>query len=90
MTKADPDLLGGGKPFDGCRRRLSRLGDNRVPSYEWVAHAEIGAFRRDAMTILTHHAAMAPYGRMLLAGEEGVSVWSSSCLLQLVRLFRLF
>ena len=76
MTKADPDLLGGGKPFDGCRRRLSRLGDNRVPSYEWVAHAEIGAFRRDAMTILTHHAAsrqaaMAPYGRMLLIREKG-------------------
>jgi len=23
------------------------------------------------MTILTHHAAMAPYGRMLLAGKEG-------------------
>ena len=34
---------------------------------------ELGAIRRDVMTILTHHAAsrqaaMAPYGRLLLAG----------------------
>jgi AcrR family transcriptional regulator len=36
----------------------------------------LGAIRRDVMTILTHHAAsrqaaMAPYGKMLLAGEAG-------------------
>jgi hypothetical protein len=30
---------GGSKPFDGCRRRLSRLGDYQIPSYDWVAHA---------------------------------------------------
>jgi alkylation response protein AidB-like acyl-CoA dehydrogenase len=40
----------------------------------WVYDSdELGAIRRDVMTILTHHAAsrqaaMAPYGRMLLAG----------------------
>ena len=39
----------------------------------WVYDSdELGAIRRDVMTILTHHAAspqaaMAPYGRMLLA-----------------------
>jgi len=37
---------------------------------------ELGAIRRDVMTILTHHAAsrqaaMAPYGRMLLARDAG-------------------
>ncbi len=41
----------------------------------WVYDSdELGAIRRDVMTILTHHAAsrqaaMAPYGRMLLAGD---------------------
>jgi alkylation response protein AidB-like acyl-CoA dehydrogenase len=43
----------------------------------WVYDSDqLGAIRRDVMTILTHHAAsrqaaMAPYGRMLLAREEG-------------------
>jgi hypothetical protein len=43
----------------------------------WVYDSdELGAIRRDLMTILTHHAAsrqaaMAPYGRMLLSGEAG-------------------
>jgi 3-hydroxy-9,10-secoandrosta-1,3,5(10)-triene-9,17-dione monooxygenase len=43
----------------------------------WVYDGdELGAIRRDVMTILTHHAAsrqavMAPYGRMLLAGDAG-------------------
>ncbi len=43
----------------------------------WVYDSDpLGAIRRDVMTILTHHAAsrqaaMAPYGRMLLAGEQG-------------------
>src|ERR1700736_2265352 len=43
----------------------------------WVYDSdELGAIRRDVMTILTHHAAsrqaaMAPYGRMLLAREAG-------------------
>ena len=37
---------------------------------------ELGAIRRDVMTIPTHHAAsrqaaMAPYGRLLLARDEG-------------------
>ena len=37
---------------------------------------ELGAIRRDVMTILTHHAAsrqaaMAPYGRLLLAHGAG-------------------
>ena len=37
---------------------------------------ELGAIRRDVMTILTHHAAsgqaaMAPYGRLLLARGAG-------------------
>jgi len=36
---------------------------------------ELGAIRRDVMTILTHHAAsrqaaMAPYGRLLLSREN--------------------
>ena len=41
----------------------------------WVYDSDqLGAIRRDVMTILTHHAAsrqaaMAPYGRMLLAGD---------------------
>jgi acyl-CoA dehydrogenase-like protein len=43
----------------------------------WVYDSDqLGAIRRDVMTILTHHAAsrqaaMAPYGRMLLAPEAG-------------------
>ena len=43
----------------------------------WVYDSdELGAIRRDVMTILTHHAAsrqaaMAPYGRMLLTREAG-------------------
>jgi len=43
----------------------------------WVYDSdELGAIRRDVMTILTHHAvsrqaAMAPYGRMLLARDAG-------------------
>jgi alkylation response protein AidB-like acyl-CoA dehydrogenase len=43
----------------------------------WVYDSdELGAIRRDVMTILTHHAAsrqaaMAPYGRMLLTRETG-------------------
>ena len=43
----------------------------------WVYDSdELGAIRRDVMTILTHHAAsrqaaMAPYGRMLLIREKG-------------------
>jgi alkylation response protein AidB-like acyl-CoA dehydrogenase len=43
----------------------------------WVYDSnELGAIRRDVMTILTHHAAsrqaaMAPYGKMLLAREVG-------------------
>ncbi len=43
----------------------------------WVYdNDELGAIRRDVMTILTHHAAsrqaaMAPYGKMLLAREAG-------------------
>src|SRR5690348_14304938 len=43
----------------------------------WVYDSdELGAIRRDVMTILTHHAAsrqaaMAPYGRLLLAGGAG-------------------
>ena len=43
----------------------------------WVYDGdELGAIRRDVMTILTHHAAsrqaaMAPYGRMLLTREAG-------------------
>ena len=43
----------------------------------WVYDGdELGAIRRDVMTILTHHAAsrqaaMAPYGRMLLASDAG-------------------
>ena len=43
----------------------------------WVYDSdELGAIRRDVMTILTHHAAsrqaaMAPYGRMLLARNVG-------------------
>jgi 3-hydroxy-9,10-secoandrosta-1,3,5(10)-triene-9,17-dione monooxygenase len=43
----------------------------------WVYDSnELGAIRRDVMTILTHHAAsrqaaMAPYGRMLLASGAG-------------------
>ena len=43
----------------------------------WVYDSDqLGAIRRDVMTILTHHAAsrqaaMAPYGRMLLAREAG-------------------
>jgi 3-hydroxy-9,10-secoandrosta-1,3,5(10)-triene-9,17-dione monooxygenase len=43
----------------------------------WVYDSnELGAIRRDVMTILTHHAAsrqaaMAPYGRMLLAHNAG-------------------
>jgi alkylation response protein AidB-like acyl-CoA dehydrogenase len=43
----------------------------------WVYDGdELGAIRRDVMTILTHHAAsrqaaMAPYGRMLLAEHRG-------------------
>ena len=42
----------------------------------WVCDSdELGAIRRDVMTILTHHAAsrsaaMAPYGRMLLADNQ--------------------
>ena len=37
---------------------------------------ELGAIRRDVMTILTHHAAsrqaaIAPYGRMLLTRDAG-------------------
>ena len=45
--------------------------------HAWVYdNDELGAIRRDVMTILTHHAAsrqaaMAPYGKMLLAyGQE--------------------
>jgi alkylation response protein AidB-like acyl-CoA dehydrogenase len=43
----------------------------------WVYdNDELGAIRRDVMTILTHHAAsrqaaMAPYGRLLLANDAG-------------------
>src|SRR5271166_4582776 len=43
----------------------------------WVYDSDqLGAIRRDVMTILTHHAAsrqaaMAPYGRMLLANDAG-------------------
>src|SRR5438128_6124635 len=43
----------------------------------WVYDSDkLGAIRRDVMTILTHHAAsrqaaMAPYGRLLLARDEG-------------------
>ena len=43
----------------------------------WVYdHDELGAIRRDVMTILTHHAAsrraaMAPYGKMLLTPDAG-------------------
>src|SRR3984893_1095698 len=43
----------------------------------WIYDGDqLGAIRRDVMTILTHHAAsrqaaMAPYGRMLLASEVG-------------------
>jgi len=43
----------------------------------WVYdNDQLGAIRRDVMTILTHHAAsrqaaMAPYGRMLLASGAG-------------------
>jgi hypothetical protein len=43
----------------------------------WVYdNDELGAIRRDVMTILTHHAAsrqaaMAPYGKMLLARHPG-------------------
>jgi alkylation response protein AidB-like acyl-CoA dehydrogenase len=43
----------------------------------WVYNSDqLGAIRRDVMTILTHHAAsrqaaMAPYGRMLLTQEAG-------------------
>ena len=43
----------------------------------WVYDAdELGAIRRDVMTILTHHAAsrlaaMAPYGKMLLSRDAG-------------------
>ena len=43
----------------------------------WVYDSdELGAIRRDVMTILTHHAAsrqaaMAPYGRLLLIREKG-------------------
>ena len=43
----------------------------------WVYDSdELGAIRRDVMTILTHHAvsrqaAMAPNGRMLLARDAG-------------------
>jgi hypothetical protein len=37
---------------------------------------ELGAIRRDVMTILTHHAAsrhaaMAPYGKILLTRKDG-------------------
>jgi alkylation response protein AidB-like acyl-CoA dehydrogenase len=52
--------------------RLCELGGAR-----WVYDRdELGAIRRDVMTILTHHAAsrqaaMAPYGRMLLAHGAG-------------------
>ena len=43
----------------------------------WVYdNDQLGAIRRDVMTILTHHAAsrqaaMAPYGRMLFASGAG-------------------
>jgi len=43
----------------------------------WVYDSDaLGAIRRDVMTILTHHAAsrqaaMAPYGKMLLARDAG-------------------
>ena len=48
-----------------------------VDGARWVYDSdELGAIRRDVMTILTHHAAsrqaaMAPYGRMLLARNAG-------------------
>jgi len=48
-----------------------------LPGARWVYDSdELGAIRRDVMTILTHHAAsrqaaMAPYGRLLLTRGAG-------------------
>ncbi len=48
-----------------------------VAGARWVYEGDLlHAIRRDAMTLLTHHAAsrqaaMVPYGRMLLGGDAG-------------------
>jgi len=51
-------------------RTLDRLCGLNGP--RWVYDSdELGVIRHNVMTILTHHAAMARYGRMLLARNQG-------------------
>jgi hypothetical protein len=75
------DHRGGGHarpPRHGLRPAPGRLGARRLCELDgarWVYDSdELGAVRRDVITILTHHAAsrqaaMAPYGRLLLTRD---------------------
>jgi len=69
--RARRDMVYAQHQVGGALDRLCELDGAR-----WVYDSDqLGAIRRDVMTILTHHAAsrqaaMAPYGKMLLSGGE--------------------